>query len=255
GESGLSFREAFDSPLAKNFRLFAPDFPGFGVSPFQSRRGSLRGSTRLLGELIDQFSKGRPILLVAHSLGGIVGTWTVQERPKQVRAYISIEGNLTRSDTFFSGLAAKAKSAGKFYHFFKGQILAKARGHEELERYFASLRFADPRALIAWGRSGVEATGLDRSGEEFAGLTCRKIYFWGEESMAHRSREFLRDKDIDHRCFKKCGHWPMIEKPKECYEAISEWLVRPRAACLKKERQKKGQSETNNNRRSGWKIP
>ena len=33
GASSYSFMEAFDSPLADRFNLYAIDFPGFGVSP------------------------------------------------------------------------------------------------------------------------------------------------------------------------------------------------------------------------------
>ena len=32
-ESSFSFQEAFRSPLAKEFNLYVPDLPGFGVSP------------------------------------------------------------------------------------------------------------------------------------------------------------------------------------------------------------------------------
>jgi len=159
---GLSFREAFSSPLAEAHNLFVPDLPGFGVSPYQPGRSSLRDSARLLGDLIRKLSPNRPIVLLGHSLGGIIGTW-LAAKLERVIAYLSIEGNLTRSDTFFSGLAAKAAVPQEFHSYFAGEIYKKMAANLPLQRYYASLRLADPRALLEWGKSGVEATGECRS--------------------------------------------------------------------------------------------
>lgn len=221
GESGLSFREAFSSPLARRFNLFVPDFPGFGASPYQRRYADLPAVTDLLKRMIRKFSGRKPIGLIAHSLGGVIGTWICEQLKSQMIAYVSVEGNLTRSDTFFSGLAAKASSAEKFYRDFLREIYRRGANDEALQRYFASLRFCDPRALSGWGRSGVKATGDDRSGREFAVLPCPKIYFWGDQSAPRESLDFLKTHSLNNRCFKGAGHWPMIDRPIEFYQSAA----------------------------------
>ncbi|MBI2083861.1 MAG: alpha/beta hydrolase [Deltaproteobacteria bacterium] len=226
GESGLSFREAFSSPLARRFNLFVPDFPGFGVSPYQKKFSTLPAVTELFARVIKKFSRKRPICLVAHSLGGVIGTWICERLHSQVVGYISVEGNLTRSDTFFSGLAAKAASPEKFYHDFLREIYRRSGDDESLQRYFASLRFSDPRGLVGWGRSGVKATGDNLSGREFAALRCPKIYFWGNQSAPQESVDFLKAYSLANRCFKGSGHWPMIDQSREFYESVTEFLSR-----------------------------
>lgn len=224
GESGLSFREVFESDLYKNFNLYVVDLPGFGVSPFQEERATVQGSTQAVEALIREISLNREVILVGHSLGGVIGTWLCQTLKQQVVAYASIEGNLTKADTFFSSLAAQAESAEKFYQSFCQEIVKKMQEDEVLRRYYASLRFADPRSLIAWGKSGVAATGDCRSGEEFAALPGKKIYFWGDRSTPPMTEKFIHDHALPNRCFSGSGHWPMVDQPKEFYQALGNFI-------------------------------
>ncbi len=224
GESGLCFREAFSSPLAEGYNLFVPDFPGFGVSPYQPGQDTVQDSADLLERLIQKLSPRRPIVLLAHSLGGIIGTWLAAKLDRVV-ASISVEGNLTKSDTFFSGLAAKADSPQEFHSYFAGEIYKKMAADLPLQRYYASLRLADPRALIAWGRSGVAATGECRSGEEFAALKVKKCYLWGDKSTPKETWRFIEANSLPNRCFRGAGHWPMIDQTDKFYETVLNLIV------------------------------
>ncbi|MBI4238080.1 MAG: alpha/beta hydrolase [Deltaproteobacteria bacterium] len=225
GESGLSFREVFGSPLAQRCNLFAPDFPGFGVSPFVEGAATIDGSVRVLGRLLAVHSPQRPVVLLGHSLGGIVATRAAVVWPQQVRAVVSIEGNLTRADTFGTGQTIGVTDAAAFHRTYVAAMAAQANGDEALLRYVASLRFADPRALLSWGQSCYEATGVQTSGEAYAALACPKLYLWGDGNTPAQTRQFIHDFQLVNHLFPGAGHWPMIDQPEACYRVIAEFVV------------------------------
>ena len=209
GESGLSFREVMASSLANSYRLLCPDMPGFGVSPFDSNIESLRDLYQVILQLIREVSGDRPIVIMAHSMAGILGTWLCEELQNQVVYYINIEGNLDHVDCFFSGKANDYDDPNVFYHNFC-QDLAKVRNNVSLERYYASVLLADPLAMYRMGRSSYLATA--EAGAEFAALQTPKIYLWGDSSVSPSTQEFIRQHDLPNHRFENCGHWPMIEK-------------------------------------------
>ncbi|MBI4371540.1 MAG: alpha/beta hydrolase [Elusimicrobia bacterium] len=224
GESGLSFREAFASPLAQKYNLFVPDFPGFGAAPFNPSVARVQGASQWLMDRIREVSRKRPIFLVGHSLGGIIATQAAKVLLGQLRRYVSIEGNLIRADAFFSGKALKHRSPDRFSAELAREIFSRAKGREDLQRYHASLRFADPRALLAWGKTGACETGQDKAGREFLSLACRKLYFWSDDSTPAATQRFIYENNVPNKRFHRKGHWPMITSPRSCYEAMLKFF-------------------------------
>lgn len=227
GESGLCFREAFSSKLADPFNLYVPDSPGFGVSPLSSQALTIEETTDLLENLIKKISVSQNIGIVAHSLGGLIGTWLCQRFGKQVIGFVNIEGNLTQADCFFSGKTKNFETSEAFYKFFTKEILkliSKNPGNETLERYYASVRFAHPEVLFTWGKSGVEATDVTKGGEEFLSLRCNKIYLWGDQSTPEETRNFIEAKKLPNKCFQGSGHAPMIDAADKCYQVIFDFF-------------------------------
>jgi pimeloyl-ACP methyl ester carboxylesterase len=224
GESGLSFAEAFDSPLAEAFNLYVPDLPGFGVSPRRPGVKTVADSTNVLIELIESISKDAPIFLVGHSLGGIIGTWTAASERLlgRVKAFANIEGNLTVADTFATSLTLNYDDPAAFHEFFSGIIISRMEESPIFRRFLASLTLASPEVLLSWGKSCVEATGDTKSGEEYIALDADTLYIWGDESIPEMTREFIFEHNINNREIKGAGHWVMIDKSEECYGAIHD---------------------------------
>ena len=233
GESGLSFVEAFDSPLADKFNLYMPDFPGFGVSPHRPGSETIVDSTEVLCGLINDISKAKdaptkakdtPIFLVGHSLGGIIGTWTAERLSDKVRGYVSIEGNLTKADTFATSLAMGYEDPKAFHELLSGIITSQIAENILFRRVLSSLMLAHPSALLTWGKSCVEATGETKSGEEFIALDAKTLYIWGDESIPDMTKDFVFENEINNREIKGAGHWVMVDKSEECYRAIFEFF-------------------------------
>lgn len=204
-----------------------PDCPGFGVSPLPNKALTVEETADVLHDLIKKVSGSHPIGLIAHSLGGLVGTWLCQKLSQQVIGFINVEGNLTKADCFFSGKTNDLDSAEKFYTFFTKEILqliSEKPQEEALKRYYASIRFAHPEALLEWGKSGVKATGITKAGEEFAFLKCKTIYFWGDRSTPEETRNFIQKRGLKNICFKNSGHVPMIDATDKCYQVIFDFF-------------------------------
>lgn len=224
GDRGFAFEEAFSSPLADEFNLFVPDLPGFGSTPFRPDQPGIVDAAEIMVEMIRKLSKNSAIYVVGHSLGGIVGTRICLALKETVFGYVNVEGNLTPEDAFWSKVAAKAKSPDEFYTGFLDQILGQSVKSEPLQRYYASLKKASPEALVAWGKEAVELSEKNRTGELFAGLTCKKAFFRGGHDYPDETLRFLADKRIDVRVFEGCGHWPMIERADKVYGAIASFF-------------------------------
>jgi pimeloyl-ACP methyl ester carboxylesterase len=224
GESSLSFKEAFFSELVESFSLFVPDLPGFGVSPPQPERMSLEGATEVVLSLINVLSRNKAALLVGHSLGSVIATRVAQKLGEAVKAVFSIEGNLTRSDGYFSAQAADFQQDEVFYQYFIDLIYKRAANSEAYQRYLASIRFASPDAMMALGRSSARLGESETHGFGFVSLKCQKIYYWSIESTPEETQDFIAKYNIPNRQYKGAGHWPMIEAPDECYSAISRFF-------------------------------
>ena len=225
GESSLSFREVFSSELAASHSLFAPDLPGFGVSPCQPGKVSLKDTAGVTIDLIRALSGNRPILLVGHSLGSVIATWVAHELGETVKAVFSIEGNLTRSDGYFSALAAEFEDPTAFYRYLLDLIYERAAKSEAYQRYLASLRFAIPEAMMAWGRSSAQLGKTGTHGSDFASLKCAKLYYWGAESTPEETQRFIETHNIPNRQYTGDTHWPMVETPDVCYQHMGEFFT------------------------------
>lgn len=223
GESGLSFIEAFDSPLADKFNLYVPDMPGFGASPYPDTHPNQKQTADILYDLIQKISKTNSIYLVGHSQGGLVATWLCQKLGDQVCGYVNVEGNLTKADVTFSGEAAKQSTPDAC----KAHILRYVETHAQDEsywRYYASLRLASPDVLLTWAKAGLEFTGETKGGEEYAALPTRKLFIGGIKSHAPMTRHFIESHQLNHYYFEHSGHWPMIDDSVMFYDKVREFV-------------------------------
>lgn len=89
----------------------APDLIGYGAFAEAETNGlSLRDQAR---HIISQIEGGHrdPVHLVGHSVGGAVAVLVAHSRPDLVRSLISVEGNFTLRDAFWSSQIAKKSDA------------------------------------------------------------------------------------------------------------------------------------------------
>ncbi|PIR21334.1 MAG: hypothetical protein COV45_00900 [Deltaproteobacteria bacterium CG11_big_fil_rev_8_21_14_0_20_47_16] len=224
GESGLSFIEAFESPLAKSFNLYVPDMPGFGASPYPDSHPDQKQTADMMDDVIRSVSGDRPVYLVGHSQGGLVGTWLCQKLGDQVKGYVNVEGNLTSADVVFSGEMARQPTPEACKTHVIQYLQIHAQG-ESYWRYYASIRFAFPDALLTWARAGLAFTGDTKSGEEYAALPVRKLFVGGIKSRGEKTSEFIKSHKLNFYGFENSGHWPMIDATDVFYNKVLNFIT------------------------------
>jgi pimeloyl-ACP methyl ester carboxylesterase len=241
GESGLCFKEAFESNELNKWGLLVPDMMGYGRS---SSAGSgdyrMESQIRRLWRLLD-FLRIDSFYVIGHSLGGDMGTFMASsDTRKRVKGLVNIEGDLTPHDIFFSKKAVSAAEEGNFTEWFekefKEELVLKVWGTRwpSCRRYYASLQFARPEAFLANAKEifqknqALPGRGECLTGFMYANLNIPKVFCWGSKSLAKGTLEFLKTASLQNREFDPAFHWPMIDQAQEFYGFLSDFLRRSR---------------------------
>lgn len=219
GESSLCFRDAFVHPISQRVRIFLFDLPGHGASPALTAGLTVEEAAQIWCDLIVHYSSSRRIVLVGHSMASIIAVRTAKMLNCSPKLVISIEGNLTLADAFFSGQAANFDEPHSFYTSFLSKIVEMSKRDEVFHRYSCSLRFADAKTLWTLGRSVVNN---QNPGNDFLSLTCPSIYYWDPLSSTEDSKRFLTEHSLRQRKLESLGHWPMIKASSQFYAAVEQ---------------------------------
>lgn len=217
GKSQRCFRQAFKHPLADAFRIVTFDFPGIGASPPRADGTTVESCAHLLCELIEKISALRRVVLVAHSMGGIVATQAASMLRQLPVLLISVEGNLTPADAYYSGQAMRYPDCNAFYTAFLQDITGLAAQGKVPDGYVSCLQLADPNTLWTLGRSVVRHT---EPGLQFSALPCATTYYWDVTSVPAETRAYLARSTLSQRRLDGAGHWPMLTAPGSFYSAL-----------------------------------
>ena len=222
-DSGLAYKDVFKSAIGKELNIYVVDLPGFGVSPIQPDFLSIKEQSELLSKIIVEETKDQQAVnIVAHSLGGLIGTWICKNLKGKINHYFNIEGNLTTADSYFSSKPLDYETAEAFAESFKTEIFEKAKSEERFKNYYSSLRFAEPEGMRNWGFSSQEYIEGNQCGYEFKELACQKLYIWGDLDTPIETQNFIQEESIPNQLYKGIGHWHMIENAECLYSDILE---------------------------------
>lgn len=227
GESGLSFCPLFATPLADFFGLFAPDLPGFGASPPLPGVTSLDRLADAVVEVIARRTPEGPLGLIGHSMGSALAVRVAQRLGPRAGGLLSIEGNLTEADAYFTGRAALFNEPGAYKTALENKVWGLAQADRAARRYLASLAFADPDVLWQLGRDVARASRANGLGEEYRQLSCPTLYCWSDTSLPDETKRYLREHAIPDRRYEEAGHWPTVEAPLAIAAVIDDFFRAP----------------------------
>ena len=222
-DSGLAYKEVFESPLSENFNIYVIDLPGFGVSPVNPDFVSIQDHAELLTKLIEEETSSQDqVNLVSHSLGALIGTWVCQNLVDRINYCFSIEGNLTESDSYFSSKPMKFSTSEEFVESFEKEIFELAKSEDRYRRYYSSLRLAEPEGMRNWSITSQEHIKKNKCGFEFKELACKKVYIWGDIDTPRETQKFIEENDVPNLLYKGVGHWHMVENSDQLYGDIHD---------------------------------
>lgn len=225
GESGLSFMELLNSKipdLIKHYTIYVPDLPGCGVTPFQEEYTSLESNSLLLQQLIAKISRGKPVIIIGHSIGSVIGQSLCLALNKQVVLFISVEGFLIPHDKRYSQHFTEFENPGDLKKYLLGDLYASMKDDPAKQRYFASMCFCDPRILMSWAKSCYALAWSGRLLSNFLEIPCRKYYISGNRLTVEEST-FLKEHEVEHIVL-ETGHWVMIDAPDSFCQYVHRML-------------------------------
>jgi pimeloyl-ACP methyl ester carboxylesterase len=159
-------------------------------------------------EQVDALDPG-PIVLVGHSLGSAMAVRTAQRRPGRITALLSMEGNLTTADGYFSASAADHGEASSFIDSLLERVADLVAEGAAPASYLESIRNADPVTLWSLGLDSAFQGLNDAFGTEFLALGLPARYLWSARSTPLATQRYLLEHGIDHRRNDQAGHWPL----------------------------------------------
>lgn len=221
GDSHLTYRGAFESELLEYARVFVFDPPGHGASPPVPEGLTIARAARLWCTLIRRFSKSRNVVLVGHSMAGVVASYAANLLRRPPAMVIGVEANLTSADAYFSGLAAQFEDPTAFHACLRSRVAQLVRKDAGAELFACSLASADARTLWTLGRSVV---AVSDPGGAFRRLRCLKLHYWDATGASRDAHNYIDRYRLANRMLMGTGHWPMITAAPEFYGAIATEL-------------------------------
>jgi len=217
GESALCFERLIAEPRLSRWSHLAPDLPGFGKSAWPRRPLSLGEHAERLAELIHRLGVA-PVVLIGHSMGGVVGTLLAEHVPGAVRAFVNVEGNVSRGDCHFSSRAVRYSPEewlAEGYERVLDDLYRKAEENPRVLRpYCASIQMCDPRSFHRNSRELVATSEREVMAARLAALGLPKVYVYGfPHGTGDRSRALLAAAGVDTVSVPDAGHWPFLDQP------------------------------------------
>lgn len=221
GDRSTSWRRlAEGDPLAPH-RFDVVDLPGIG--------GGAALPTVTMAAFADYVAarvdrEVRPVVLVGHSLGSALAVAAAAGRPAAVAGVLSIEGNLTADDGYFSATAARHDDAMSFLAALTSQVRELVVRGEAPPSFLDSVTAADPMTLWALGRDSAQHGVGDGFGQAYRALEKPKRYLWSARSTPEETQRYLRAHHLDAVELPGGGHWPLEIAEHWTIERIREFV-------------------------------
>ncbi len=226
-DEGTAFARLGRSTLTEHFELIAPDLPGFGGMPLPEKFDpTIAGYSAFIIDLADQVSPDAPAGLIAHSVGSVIAVEAARKCPDRISSLMSIEGNLTAEDAYFSGQAADFETPEAFKPHIEAHIAAMAEADPKLGRYSAAARRADATAMWRLGRDAARQGNLVGDAYlKLESLNVTTLYYWGRHNTPAQTAAFIdAHRQINAREFSDAGHWVFEDASEETARIAREFF-------------------------------
>jgi pimeloyl-ACP methyl ester carboxylesterase/CRP-like cAMP-binding protein len=235
--------------LAQRFRAMAIDLPGYGDSPRLAKRTTISGYVDLLADLIVDLTD-EPVVLVGHSMGGMISLTLALRHPALVERMVlispTISGRLSPYINFVVspitllerfGLGSLIVSAfertmvGLTDRIMRPASYAQRTGitREEHSRLQADVRRPGQGRVRAECFYAMRDNDLS---EQLGAVQVPALVLWGAEdnTVPLRDAGVVADQwpDADLRILPKAGHWPHFERADITRRQVAAYLGLPR---------------------------
>lgn len=227
GESGLCFESLMQNEQLYHWTHLVLDLEGYGKSLWPVAPKSLEQHADTVADWL-QSKRIDQVVILGHSMGGVIGLILAEKYPELVRGFINVEGNVSIEDCTFSSQAA-SYSLEDFQAFgfdaLRDKVYSDGLEDFALRSYYSSLCLCQPQTyhlnsinLVAFSREA-------RLAERLGALEIPLIYLLGNpRGTAELSRSMLTASNVKWEAIEDAGHWPFIDQPKTFVDKMLQFL-------------------------------
>jgi len=244
--ASLSYKQSI-GPISQYYRVFAPDWPGYGESDKPKMRYSTEYYVDFLGELMDTLGLEKASL-VGISMGGAISLGFSLQSPQRVERLVLVDSH---------GLGREVPGRAMSYVMIRLPLLNKLvwailGRSRRMIRWSLQTVFHDPQVVSStlvdevfqvankpgvgaawrsWQRNEIGWSGLHTNYvDNLHTLAVPTLILHGAEdryvpvSWAQRAHTLIQDSEL--HIFPECGHWLTREKPTEFNRVVLGFLAR-----------------------------
>lgn len=218
GDNASMFDGLRDTVLAERFALIPLNLPGFGRPA--------AGPTTLasLAEFVaGQAHESGAEVIVAHSVASIIASLAARQSDCPLTTILSLEGNLTADDAYFSGTAAEHDTPAAFRAAFLDRLDQMAPGAPEIARYRTQVAKADAQALWELGRDARRFSDRHHPGDVLI-EAAETVYVYNPDNCPQPSLNWLDGAELRTVVLETATHWASVDQPEKLAEVLDAVL-------------------------------
>ena len=219
GDNASMFDGLLATDLAERFELALFNLPGFGCA---ARAGETT-LTAMADVAAEQARKTGAEIIVAHSVASIIASLAAARKDCPLKTILSLEGNLTAQDAYFSGSAADYDSAAAFREAFLSRLDEMASTAPEIARYRKQVALADSQALWELGCDARRFSNKRHPGELLI-EAAEAVYLYNPDNCPDASLEWLEHAPLPRLTLDNATHWKSVDQPEQLARKLSEAL-------------------------------
>lgn len=238
---GLGSRSADWLPVARRLaphhRVVLVELPGHGGTDMTEP--SLDAAARAVDLGIAAETR-EPVVLVGHSIGGLVATAVALRDPRRVRGLVLVETALTPQVDDAGRASIRAALDHGYDALLRSVYQAFGRDSAQGAALYAEAAANDSTAMKEWIRLAI----LEDLSRAAAGLRCPVLAVLAERSwpldepwpVTSRALGLDHIARLEPRRFRDCGHFVMLDRPADVAAAIDRFArsldAAPQAAAI-----------------------
>ena len=208
GDGAGLFETMHNTDLAQDYDLRPLSMPGFGA-PRQAGETTLQTLADWVAQ--EAASTGAEIV-VAHSVASLVAALAAMTTDSPIRTILSIEGNITAEDAYFSGTAADYPDPDTFRSAFLGRLTEMAETRPVYARFRDRVALADPVALWQLGRDARRYSAEVVPGDVLM-AAANVVYLYNPDNCPKTTLDWLDHNPMPRILMEGASHWPSQDQP------------------------------------------